>query len=231
MCVDLAVLNIKTREKEVETKYCTRKQRILKILRLQHQREAAEESARQSEHAKGLSKRQCRCSCCAGIRGVAEVVGGAALRAAAGGLFRRAAVPGGGCAAAEAGVDGAAARVGGGAGLAGSAAGARGHGAADGGGVGLDGVLGTAGVVLSAGRRAGVVAVAAGHALVAPLLADEEGHCLGVLGDVRAEAVAALAGEAKGVGVAGVVVCCECLGRRLQADQLWAESVSGLLLQ
>jgi hypothetical protein len=51
-------------------------------------------------------------------------------------------------------------------------------------------------------------------------LADEEGHCLGVLGDVGAEAVAALAGELEGVGVACVVICCEGLGRRLQADQL-----------
>ena len=38
--------------------------------------------------------------------------------------------------------------------------------------------------------------------------------------DVGPEAVAALAGELKGFRVAGVVVCCEGLGRRLQADQL-----------
>jgi hypothetical protein len=66
-----------------------------KILCLQHEREAAEESAGQSENAKGLSERQCRCSSCAGVRGVAEVVGGATLRAAAGSLFRRVAVVGG----------------------------------------------------------------------------------------------------------------------------------------
>lgn len=163
-----------------------------------------------------MSKLQCRCRARVGV---VEGVGAAACRLAARGLFRRAAVVSGRCAA-EARVDGASARVGGGLGIAGGAAGAGGHGAADGGGVGPDGVLGTARVVLSAGGGTCVVAVAPGHALVAPLLADEEGHCLGVLGDVGTKAVTALAGEGKGVGVAGVVICCEGLGRRLQADEL-----------
>ena len=217
----ILMLSIKTRgERRRDEKMCTRKLvGTMKVLRLQHQCEAAEEGARQSEDAEGLSELQCCCSSCAGVCGVAKVVGAAAGRVAAGALFRRVAVAGGRCAA-EARVHGASARVGGGAGVAGGAAGARGHGAADGGGVGLDGILGTARVVLSAGGRAGVVAVAAGHALVAPLLADEEGHCLGVLGHIGPEAVAALAGELKGFRVAGVVVCCEGLGRRLQADQL-----------
>lgn len=165
-----------------------------------------------------MSELQCGGSSCAGrIRGVGVV---RAARA----FFCRAAVAGGGCTA-EARVDGASARVGGGTGLTGSTGTActRGHGAADGGRVGLDGILGTARVVLSAGRRAGVVAVAGGHALVAPLLADEEGQCLGVLGDVGPEAVAALAGVVKGVGVASVVVCGGGLGRWLQADQLGGE--------
>ena len=204
-------------------KSCTRKQES-KALLLQDQREAAEESTRQSEDAKAVSEFQCRCSSCAGVRGLGVRVVGTA----AGAFFRRVAVAGGGCAA-ETRVDGAAARVGGRAGLAGSAgaAGAGGHGAADGGRVGLDGVLGSARVVLSAGGRAGVVAGAAGHALVAPLLADEEGQCLGVLGDVGAEAVAALAGVVKSVGIAGVVVCCGGLGRRLQADQLGGRVLEG----
>lgn len=36
-------------------------------LRLQHEREAAEEGARQSEEAKGVSKLQSRCSSCARV--------------------------------------------------------------------------------------------------------------------------------------------------------------------
>jgi hypothetical protein len=75
-------------------------------------------------------------------------------------------------------------------------------------------------VVLLAGGSAGVVTVAALHTLVAPLLADEEGHSLGVLGHVGRESVAAHAGVAQGVRVACVVVRGESVGGCLQADQL-----------
>jgi hypothetical protein len=75
-------------------------------------------------------------------------------------------------------------------------------------------------VVLLAGGSAGVVTVAALHTLVAPLLADEEGHGLGVLGHVGRESVAAHAGVAQGVRVACVVVRGESVGGCLQADQL-----------
>jgi hypothetical protein len=75
-------------------------------------------------------------------------------------------------------------------------------------------------VVLLAGGSAGVVTVAALHALVAPFLADEEGHSLGVLGHVGRKSVAAHAGVAQGVRVACVVVCGESVGGCLQADQL-----------
>jgi hypothetical protein len=135
-------------------------------------------------------------------------------------LFRRAAVARGGRAAAEARVDGAAVGVGGGAGFAGGARRAGRHGAGDGGGVGADGALGTARVVLSAGRGTGVVALAVGHALVTPFLADEEGHGLRVFGDVGGEAVAADARVREAIGVAGVDVCDGGFGGRLQADQL-----------
>jgi hypothetical protein len=75
-------------------------------------------------------------------------------------------------------------------------------------------------VVLLAGGSAGVVTVAALHTLVAPLLADEEGHSLGVLSHIGRESVAAHAGVAQGVRVACVVVRGESVGGCLQADQL-----------
>lgn len=108
--------------------------------RLQDEREAAEESASQSEEAKGVSKLQSRCSSCARIR----------CRGTCRALFRRAAVASGRCTAAEAGVDGAAAAVGSSASLTCSARAAGGHGAGDGRRVGPDGVLSTTRVVLSA---------------------------------------------------------------------------------
>jgi hypothetical protein len=75
-------------------------------------------------------------------------------------------------------------------------------------------------VVLLAGGSAGVVAVAALHTLVAPFLADEEGHGLGVLSHIGRESVAAHAGVIQGIGVACVVVCGEGVRGCLQADQL-----------
>lgn len=108
--------------------------------RLQDEREAAEESTRQSEDAKGLSEFHGSDSSCAAISGLR------ACRA----LLRRAAAASGRCTT-EARVDGAAAAVGGSASLTCGARAAGGHGAGDGRRVGPDGILSTTGVVLSAG--------------------------------------------------------------------------------
>lgn len=70
-------------------------------------------------------------------------------------------------------------------------------------GVALVGILSTAGVVIAALGAAGAIAVAVVHTLVAPLLTDEEGECLRVLGDVGRDAVVAHAG----VGQCCLVVC------------------------
>lgn len=69
-----------------------------------------------------------------------------------------------------------------------------------------EGRLSTAGVVGTAAVLAGVVAVASGHTLVAPLLADEEGESLRVLCDVGRDAIVANAGVGQLVRVAFVVL-------------------------
>lgn len=75
-------------------------------------------------------------------------------------------------------------------------------------------------MVLSARGGAGVIAVAVGDALGAPLGADEVGQSLSELSDVGAEAVTTLAGVCEGVCVAAVVVHGAGLRGWLQADQL-----------
>lgn len=67
------------------------------------------------------------------------------------------------------------------------------------GGVTQVGRLSTTGVVGTAAVGAGVVTVAVVHTLVAPLLADEEGESLRVLGDVGRDAVFANARVGQGV--------------------------------
>lgn len=59
-------------------------------------------------------------------------------------------------------------------------------------------------MIRAAAALALVVAVAVGHALGAPFLADVEGQRLAVLGDVGAQAVGADAGVGECGGVAGV---------------------------
>lgn len=97
---------------------------------------------------------------------------------------------------AEPGVDDVAAR---------GAGGGAGRGSRGGGGVDALRVLRAAGVVLSAGGRAGRVGAAVLHALVVGGRADEVGDCLGVFGRVGCLAVAADAGEVEG-GLEGSVV-------------------------
>jgi hypothetical protein len=202
-------------KKEEKTKRLYEKlaQRAQDTSCLQHEREAAEESTRQSDDAEGVSELQSRSSSSARVcrRGA-----GGARRA----FLRRGATVARGRCAAEARVDGAAAAIGGSAGLACCARSAGRHGGGDGRRVGPDGALSTARMVLLAGGSAGVVTVAALHTLVAPLLADEEGHGLGVLGHIGREPVAAHAGVGQGIRVACVVVCGESVGGCLQADQL-----------
>jgi hypothetical protein len=78
-----------------------------------------------------------------------------------------------------------------------SSRGSRQHGADC--GVALVGRLSTAGVISTAGVGAGVVAVAAGDTLIAPLLTDVEGEGLRVFGDVGGDAVLANARVGQGV--------------------------------
>jgi len=80
------------------------------------------------------------------------------------------------------------------------------------------GVLGAARVLGAAVGGAGGVGAAVGGALVAPLLADVEGHGLGVLGDVGRVAVGADAAVGQGGGVAGVAIRCGAVGFGLEAD-------------
>jgi len=75
-------------------------------------------------------------------------------------------------------------------------------------------------VLLAAGGRASVVRSAVAHALISPLLTDEEGQGLGVLGDVGRGAVAADALEGQGVWIASVLLGNGGIGGELEADEL-----------
>lgn len=70
--------------------------------------------------------------------------------------------------------------------------------------VAQEGRLSATRVVGTAAVLAGSVAVAVGDTLVAPLLADEEGQRLGVLGDVGGDAVIADTAVAQRIGIAVV---------------------------
>lgn len=182
---------------------------------LQRKSEAAEEDAGQGHNAESVFKLHGRRSSDTSTfrRGRGALLSRAVITSSRG--------------AGEATAGGGLAGVSGGSSVGGGARGAGGLGAAAGGGVGLDGVLCTARVVLSAVGGALVVAgTAVVDTLVAPLLADEEGECLGVLGDVGVETVGAFAVIGEVVGVAAVGVCGGGLGGRLQADELWKGLVS-----
>lgn len=167
----------------------------ISVHRLEQDGEATEETAHQSQKAEGLTSLKSRSTA-----GTGRACGGSLLSTA----ISTVATSRRSCSATEASVDRLATANGS------TRRRARGrrahHGARERRGILPLRALRTARVLLTAVGRASVILSAVAHALVAPLLTDEERQCLGVHGDVGRGTVAADALVGEGVRVAGVLL-------------------------